>query len=94
MIVQRTQKGHKPQKGVKMLKTIHIQAQSGVASYYVNSEHITHFYGEAEGGKSYLVIYFVGGAYLRLSGYGDSASLSAFEDFIKDDKTQEIELGL
>ena len=46
-----------------MLKTIHIQTQSGVASYYVNSEHITHFYGEAESGKSYLVIYFVGGAY-------------------------------
>lgn len=82
-----------------MLKTIHIQTQSGVASYYVNSEHITHFYGQVdgegvEGGKSYLVIYFVGGVCLRLSGYGDNASLSAFENFIKDDKTQEIELGL
>ena len=77
-----------------MLKTIHIQTQSGVALYYVNSGHITHFYGEVEGSKSYLVIYFVGGACLRLSGYGDNQSLAAFEDFIKDDKTQEIELGL
>lgn len=77
-----------------MLKTIHTQGASGIISYYVNSAHITHFYGEVEKDTSYLVIYFVGGAFLRIKGYGDSASLAAFEDFIKDDKVQEIELGL
>lgn len=81
MIVQRTQKGHKPQKGVKMLKTIHIQAQSGVASYYVNTEHITYFCTQVKD----IAVHFVGGDCLILEGYGDLPSIVAFSEFMKSD---------